>query len=68
MVVILTIAVIGLKVSIFSIKVPIAYFLYRIKNINDAQYNISIGTWKLILDANKSNPVTRNLASVVNTQ
>ena len=68
MVVVLTIVVIGLKVILIVIKIPIAYFLYKVKNINDNQYTISVGTFKLSLDANKSNPITRNLTNIVNTQ
>lgn len=46
-------------------KIPIGYYLYRIKNINDAKYVISMGMFKLILNANKSNPITRNLTNAI---
>lgn len=47
-------------------QIPIGYYLYRIKNINDNKYVISMGMFKVILNANKSNPITRNLNSVLN--
>jgi hypothetical protein len=46
-------------------QIPIGYFLYRIKNINDSKYVISMGLFKLILNANKSNPITRNLTNAL---
>lgn len=49
-----------------TIQIPIAYCLYRIKNYNDSEYKISMGMFKIILNANKSNPVTRNLTNIIN--
>jgi hypothetical protein len=46
-------------------QIPIGYYLYRIKNINDSKYVISMGLFKLILNANKSNPITRNLTNAL---
>ena len=50
------------------IQIPIGYFLYKIKNINEAEYKISTGMFKLILEANKSNPVTRNLTNAISSK
>ena len=32
-----------------------------VKNANDAKYELSMGMFKVVLSANKSNPITRNL-------
>ena len=53
-------------VVVIILKVPIGYCLYRIKNYNDSEYKVSMGMFKIILNANKSNPITRNLTNIIN--
>jgi hypothetical protein len=55
-------------VVIIGLKAPLGFFLFKYRNASpDNKYTLSMGLFKIVLSANKTNPITRginnNLAS-----
>lgn len=51
-------------ICLIFLKVPLGYFLFKYRNASpDAKYPVSImgGVLKIVLSANKSNPITRGI-------
>jgi hypothetical protein len=49
-------------ICIICLKIPLGFFLFKYRNASpDNKYTLSMGLFKVVLNANKSNPITRGI-------
>jgi hypothetical protein len=56
--------IVFLTIIIICLKIPLGYFLFKYRNASaDKKYSLNFmgGVLKIVLSANKSNPITRGL-------
>lgn len=67
-IVIFTVVIIILKVKKLLFQVPLGYWLFKYRDTNpDNKYVVSMGLLKIVLSANKTNPITRGITNSIAT-